>query len=33
MIETGEEVIVNVEQNQNSDTGVTTYTYEKETRV
>ena len=31
MIETGEEVIVNVEQNQNSDTGVTTYTYEKET--
>ena len=31
VIETGEEVVVNVEQNHNKDTGVTTYTYEKET--
>jgi len=30
MVETGEEVVVNIKQNQNKDTGVTTYTYEKE---
>ena len=30
-VETGEEVIVNVSQNENGDTGTTTYTYEKET--
>ena len=30
-VETGQEVVVNVSQNENGDTGTTTYTYEKET--